>query len=465
MTTKLQHEPQPFTRMFLRDVQRLGQLDDRDELFRRELRRRLLLQALQQTREQTDRTAQMQGTRVTRAPIWARRRRLSGALRVRLACAAAALMLALSGAAGYLRLSAPAPVSAQTVLSRAAVAMRLAPNQAAHLTYRVTVISPAGATPMPAQTTWRTSTKVSGVPAQSASMGTAWTTADVWVQADANGVPTMTSQALAAGHGPRFGDGAHALPTIDHYVQIGRQVYGYDLGNNAISIPGTHDEHPGWMIPNDALAGAGVAQELSALAQRAPGQVQRLPQQTLDGIGVEVIAVNGWTDAPGMRTTFYFDAGSFLLRGFDAVSIDPTYPTPSWQVRLASYATVAATAVPPHTFILNAPADARVEPFRLDPATFVPAFATACHSTLGVQQLEQILAAKRQTLLGACQASAATVTRDELVAALLTPGKDALDAAVAAGQITPALAITALSVQQQWLAAFVTSPGGTPPPQ
>jgi hypothetical protein len=316
------------------------------------------------------------------------------------------------------------------------------------------------------------------------------------VQADAHGALTMSSQSLTAftadparlsrastafapsgeslggalhdrarRHDLGTGRDAGGLPVTDRYVQIGQQVYGYDTGNNGIIVPGTHDEHPGWMIPNDALVGAGVAQELSALAQRAPGQVRVLPPQTLDGSAVDVVQVNGWTDAPGMRTTFYFDAESFMLRGFDAVSIDPSYAAPSWQVRLASYATVAAAAVPPHTFTLNAPADARVEPFRLDPATIVPAFAGACHNPLDVGRLEQILQARRQSLLAACQATAPAVSRDALVTALLAPSKDALDGALAAGQITPAQEAAALTVQQQWLTAFATTPGGVQPPQ
>jgi hypothetical protein len=496
MTTKPQPGSVRTTRLFLHDVHDLGRLDGRDELFRQELRTSLLRQALQQT---TNYTTGHPRTEV--APSHAPRARthgprLSGTWRVRLACVAAALALALSGAQGslpgILHLGAPAPVSAQTVLSRAAAAMRLAPNQAAHLIYRVAVTPLAGqvaakrvavtppagqaggsAPPLPTR----------GGMVQPPSAGMVSSTADVWVQADARGAPTMSSQTLTAFgvHLEESGNIAHhgaarrhtldtgrvreagGLPITDHYVQIGGQVYGYDSGNNAIIVPGTHDEHPSWMVPNDALDGAGVAQELSALAQRSPGQVQVLPQQTLEGSGVDVLQVNGWTDAPAMRTTFYFDAQSFVLRGFDAVSIDPAYPTPSWQVRLEGYTMLDAAAVPPHTFTVNAPADARVEPFRLDPATFVPAFAAACHSKLGVGQLEQILAAKQQTLLAACQATAPAMSRDALVAALLAPNRAALDGALSTGQISPAQEDAALAAQQQWLTAFVTTPGVKPP--
>jgi hypothetical protein len=488
MTTKPRPGSAPTTRLFLRDLHDLGQLDSRAELFRQELRASLLHQALQQTLNQT--TAQPWTEAAPSRAAGARTRwpRLSGAWRVRLACVAAALALALSGVLGSLlgipRLGAPSPVSAQTLLSRAAAAMRLAPNQAAHLTYGVSVTPPADkaahAVPL---------LPASGGAVQPPPAGPAQNTADVWVQADAHGTPTMSSQTLTAfgTHIEESGDIPHqgaarrhsldtgrdrdrngeagGLPIMDHYVQVGGRVYGYDHGNNAIVIPGTHDQHPGWMIPNDALDGASVAQELSALAQRSPGQVQVLPPQTLDGISVDVLQVNGWTDAPAMRTTFYFDAQSFVLRGFDTVSIDPAYPTPTWQVRLEGYTTVDAAAVPPHTFTVNAPADARVEPFRLDLVTFVPVFAAACHSTLGVGQLEQILTAKQQTLLAACQATAPALSRDELVAALLAPNRAALDGALSTGQITPAQEDAALAAQQQWLTAFVTTRGGVEPLQ
>src|SRR5689334_10956469 len=67
-----------------------------------------------------------------RRPVWA------GSVRMRLAALAAALLVALSGVAGYLRLSSPTPVSAQAVLRRAA-ALQLGPNQAAHMIDNVTM--------------------------------------------------------------------------------------------------------------------------------------------------------------------------------------------------------------------------------------------------------------------------------------------------------------------------------------
>ncbi|HZS88920.1 MAG TPA: hypothetical protein VFE42_15710 [Chloroflexota bacterium] len=353
-----------------------------------------------------------------------------------------AILLTVGGVAGYLQLGSPAAVSAQTVLNRAAAAMRLAPNQAAHLTYNMAV------TPSTDQGSAAAHDKA-GSALQSTQKLQNSLSADVWVQADANGDPTMSAQTLTPGRPGLRGIG-------DRYIQIGQRVYAYDSSHNAILVtagPGMQDFHPSWVVPNDALDGAGLTQELSALAQRSPQQVQLLPRQTLDGTTVDVIQINGWSDRPAQRTTFYFDAQSFLLRGFDAASFDSSYPTPSWQVRLTGYNTVAGSAVPANTFTLNAPADARI----VAPAPDLSAFSTVCHSSADAKQV----LAGTQSLLAACRATAPAVSEDDLVAALISPYKTALDSAVADGQITQAQAAHSFAAQQQWLDSFVTAPGGS----
>jgi hypothetical protein len=282
-------------------------------------------------------------------------------------------------------------------------------------------------------------------------------TAEVWVRADATGAPAASAQTLTD-------PGMHHY-LVDRYIQVGSQIYGYDQGNNEIALRGTHDERPGWLIPNGALNGASLTRELSALAVHAPQQVRLLPQQTLGGTSVEVVQVNGWSDAPGLRTTFYFDAKSFLLRGIDASSSDPTYPTASWQVRLLGYTTLTAAAVPSRTFTLNAPADAQVASPILDPSVFASAFTTVCHRAFDVSQLQQIRQARRQSLLAACQATTSTVTREDLVAMLIAPYRARLEDAATAGQITTAQEHAALAAQQRWLNNFVATPGGIAPGQ
>jgi hypothetical protein len=133
-----------------------------------------------------------------------------------------------------------------------------------------------------------------------------------------------------------------------------------------------------------------VAQSLSTLAHVSPRHVRLLPQQSLDGVTVDVIEVDGWTDAPAQRTIFYFDANSYVLRGFDATSLDPSYPMPTWQARLTSETAMAASAVPPQTFALDAPAIATVAPLDLGgPAfsTFAATVTAICHSTVNAKSL------------------------------------------------------------------------------
>src|SRR6266702_2265957 len=111
-------------------------------------------------------------------PATARKPPSLAGMRLRLVSLVAALLLALSGVAGYLRLAGPTPVAAQTmrILHRAAAALHLAPNQAAHVTYSVTVT-------------------VSGMAAGSGKAARGLTgTAEVWIQADANGAPTLSAQ-------------------------------------------------------------------------------------------------------------------------------------------------------------------------------------------------------------------------------------------------------------------------------
>lgn len=368
-------------------------------------------------------------------PPW---RRPAG-VRLRLVSLVAALLLALSAAlSGYLRVDSPTPVNAQTVriLHRAAAALHLAPNQAAHATYSVTV-----------------STNGNG-PGDTNGKGSLTGTADVWVQTDGSGAPALSAQTLTM---PKSG-------MTSRFTQMGQDVYAYNpemRGDNTITINAAR-AYPSWLVPADIFEGSSVAQELSALATRSPQRVRLLPQQTLDGYTVDAIEVDGWTNRPAQRTIFYVDAQSYVLRGFDASSQDPSYPMPSWQARLNSYTTMPAAAVPSGTFTLNAPATARVHlPDLGDPAAFktlANAFAATCHSS-GDVNLKMLLSSG-QSLLAACQATTAGTSQADLVAGLSAPQKAAVDVAVAASQITQAQATDSLAALDAWLSTWITTVGG-----
>jgi hypothetical protein len=119
---------------------------------------------------------------------------------------------------------------------------------------------------------------------------------------------------------------------------------------------------------------------------------------------------------------------------------------------------LAASAVPVHAFTLNAPVGAHVE-FRGGPT--LAAFAATCHAAAVTKGQFQ---SGKQTPLAICQATSPGMSADALVAALvaafIAPERAQFDAALAAGQITPAQEADSLTVVRAQLAAWVTSPGG-----
>src|SRR5262249_30972792 len=122
------------------------------------------------------------------------RDRLSQAsVRLRLLHVAAVVALVAAGLAGYVLLGSP-PASAQAIV-REASAFHLAPNQAVHLTYRVTL---------------------SGGPKDGLTG-----TADVWLQANASGTPVRSVQTLASGSSAK---GSRPVGMVSRYVQDGLQV-------------------------------------------------------------------------------------------------------------------------------------------------------------------------------------------------------------------------------------------------
>ncbi len=347
----------------------------------------------------------------------------------RVAAVAATLLLALSGGVGYMRFSGPQAVSAQTVLRRAASAMALGPNQAAHFVYTVSVDG-----------------------GQASPQGNLTGAADVWVQTDAGGAPALSVESLSMGK-----SGMNS-----RYLQVGSQLYAYNpemRNDNVILLHAASRGMASWVLPPEAFDGATVAQQASALAQHSPQSVSLLPQQTLDGYTVDVVEVNGWTNRPAQRTLFYFDSQTYMLRGFDATSNEPSYAMPSWQARLSSNTTMAPSVVPASTFTLGAPPTARIQFDLADPVTaqaFDAALTATCQAALNVKQIY----VSGQSPLAACQVTAPGVTAGALVAALAASDKAALATAVTQNVLGQTLATTALDAEQAWLTTWVTTPLG-----
>jgi len=344
-------------------------------------------------------------------------------LRHRALSVGATLLLVLGGLAGYLHLMSPTPVSAQRVLRRAA-AIHLAPNSALHVVYRVTV----------------TFAGQSGDKAAGLHSGTA----DAWIESDAAGNPVLSAQTLTL----------DVKNIVSRYIQAGAETYSYDpelRNDNTIAMGPETLLDPSWLVPNHMFDGATVARYLNAPSQQQG--VQLLPEQTLDGHAVDVVQVDGGPDRPALRTTLYFFARTYLLRGFDAAGIDSSYPIPTWRVRLASETTMPASSVPPHTFTLNAPPAARVDLPAPDFAGFGTAFEATCHSTLNLKAA----IGSGQTPLAACRQTNPGVTEPQLVEALVAPTRHDLEAALAAGQLSAAQESTALRDLQIQIVTLVTT--------
>jgi hypothetical protein len=351
-------------------------------------------------------------------PAPRRRFRIPGSGRLLLP-ALAAILLAAGGLVEYLHVSAPTPVSAQPVLRRAA-SVQLPPNSALHLVYSVTVT----------------------IPDQSGN-GSHSGTEDTWIESDAAGRPIASVQTLSLS----------VKNIFTRYVQAGGETYAYDpelRGDNTIAIGPETRADPSWLVPNHMFDGATVARYLNAPDQQQG--VQRLPDQTLDGHAVDVVQVDGGANRPALRTTLYFDAHSYVLRGFDASSIDGSYPIPNWQVRLVSSTQMPASSVPAHTFTLNAPADASIQLPAPDFAGFAAAFQATCHSALNLKAA----VGSGQVPFAACRQTNPGVTEAQLVAALAAPVQRDLDAARAAGQISSAQEANAMHALQIALTALVT---------
>jgi hypothetical protein len=331
----------------------------------------------------------------------------------------AAVALVLTGLVTYLWLGSQ-PASAQAILSQAA-AFHLAAGQAAHLTYQVTLFG--------GQKDGLTGT------------------ADVWIQANASGLPVASAQTLVAESSAK---GPRPAGLVSRFVQDGPQVYAFDASHNAILLGAAARTYAAWIVPPESFYGVSVAQEVRALAAQSPQRVQVLTPRTLDGHPVEVLVVTGWTNRPAERTTFYFDQQTFLLRGFDIGSTKSSSDSSLARARLTTSDTLAASAVPAHTFTLQAPVGARAGLRELSLATF----AALCHlPTVTKAQLHST----QQTPLALCQASVPGMTADALVAALAAPDLSQLDAAVAAGQLTPAQEADSLALLRTQLSRWLTS--------
>jgi hypothetical protein len=333
-----------------------------------------------------------------------------------------AVLLVGSGLGVYLHGAGPVPVNAQTVLHRAA-AVTPGPNEATHSTYRLTA------------------------------SGGYTGTADVWVGTDASGAPSEFALTISMSRN------GHPVPDLSsHRVLTSQAMQVYTPGTNTVTIssPTASDQQLEGMF-----VAALVAQKMNrALAAGVQPSQFALQQQTLDGVSVYALVDHS------AEQTFYFNTQSYVLEGVDWVQDGR-----AWQARLdaSSYHTMPLSAVPPHTFSLNAPATAQVvretssQPPAKSPAddTISNTAAAACRTT--PQAFAAAMQLGDRSVLAICQETAPSMTAQQLVAALLVPFQSSLDAQVASGALTPSQEGDDLAGMQRKLLEMVTlEPGSAP---
>jgi hypothetical protein len=362
-----------------------------------------------------------------RAGSFARTLRTSPrSVRRRLVPVALAVLVAAGGIGTYLHSQSTTPVSAQTVLQRAA-AVSPGPNAATHSNYR---LSATGG--------------ITG-------------TADLWVGTDTNGIATDFALTQTVSE-----SGRPAPNLSGRLVQNDREFQVYDPATNTITTSSQGIPYPtagtSSAVQNleGILIGTFVAQKLNrALAGGMLPNAWKMQQETLNGVSVYALRLEG--------QTFYFNTQSYVLEGADwAQGGQP------WQARLdhTSSQSTPLSAVPAHTFTLNAPAGARV--VTLAPSAgsskhpsddkMVQTAAAACGTT--PDAMATALRAGDKSMLAICQVTAPTMTADALVNALMAPLKADLDAQVASGALTREAETSELANLRTKLTAMVTGQPG-----
>ena len=301
-------------------------------------------------------------------------------MRLCLASLVAALLLALGSITGYLPLYSPAPVSAQTVLQHAAAALsRTAPDQVLHQTSQL-YIGDRTTFGMDPQTTFAS--------------GPITLTVDQWTQFDATGaisrqVTTGTSSTGAL---------------VFRILQTGATAQIYSVRENVIEtrvVPTRQSIY--WVDRPLGMIDLGQLVLAAAHGSIPNTKLKLLPQQTLDGATVDVVAITfpppaggtlacdrplhcasghasrqharrrhdrGHQPWPSSHHRLYIDAHTYAIRGMDGgvVTAQGT-ATVSMSMRVIQSTTVPLSAVPADTFVLNAPANARAVPPVYQPLT------------------------------------------------------------------------------------------------
>lgn len=330
----------------VRDLRALARRDARADQFKREARARLLLYARDNQRAHLERETPMTiaspaipTTRPLRAPRAPHMARVPGLLRLAVAVAAA-LGLASGGLSAYLRLWPAEPVSAQSILRRAAAAMApVAPDRVVHETSRYEGLNLGGPTGQQAR---------------------APVAIDQWTQFSATGaISRQVTAGASAGGAPLFRE-----------LQTGRNAQFYTVAVNTVQS-GAIPKGQGASWIDNPLGITDLPAFVRAVQQGAFPDVRLLAPTTLNGAPVDVVENRTIEPLPrgapaGLKPaqnvfTLYLDAGDYTVRGMDQLWIDGRGKTHvNKRIRITKRQIVPLAAVPAGTFALRAPASARV---------------------------------------------------------------------------------------------------------
>jgi len=327
--------------MIAGDLRDLARPEVRDDAFGQRLRQQLLKQAHHQTTIRTERSPRMSTTLPYPRAVAPRR---APRVRGRVAAFAAALLLALSGVAGYLRWQQPTPVSAQDLLRHVAAALQ--PAGPGHVVHDVSTTLTTSAPGI--------SAGVSGLTAPNV-------TIDQWTQRAANGLITRQDITFSDPRGT----------VLQHKVQNGSILQLYDpIQHMTFVMTATQMSTEGQIIP-DPFDTASLRQFVLDAQQGTNPDAHLLPGQTLDGVMVYVIQVvrtlpgisqaNPETSPHKFTVTLYVNSGTYLIHELDISSANAQgHVLSSTVLRVVRQEVVPLSAVPAQIFTLRIPVHTQV---------------------------------------------------------------------------------------------------------
>lgn len=261
-------------------------------------------------------------------------------LLIRLGLLAAVPLMALGALAGHADARRLGPVSARTVLARADAALPAAsPDRVFHQISTLSYTATAPAT--------------QGLPDRAS-------TIEQWARFDDHNAVIQQATTITGATG--------ALLT--RTVQEGNTIRTYSAKDNTVTTFTLPPSLGGGIGMGDPF-GVAYMRQLVRAAQNGSQNVRLLPQQTLDGVTVDVVSLNSTvplsatsaqttTAARTVTTTLYVGAHSYAIRGMDLSETGGAgIPTFAFSLRVRAQSVVALATVPAGAFAFNPPATAR----------------------------------------------------------------------------------------------------------